>query len=174
MVEEARPLTSPVDLSGETQMFEDLPAGPKVTFRIVEGQNKGEVIEIEKGTCRALGRSLDDKEKTRVFSVDSNIGLDDFSKKLVMNFISKQFGKSATAGAFGAEALGSFRRKADFPVRDASVSRLHAMLFYDASGVGILDLVSKNGTFVNGVEVESKPLKPGDLVMVGSTKMRLE
>ena len=49
------------------------------------------------------------------------------------------------------------------------------MLFYDDSGlVGILDLVSKNGTYVNGAEVESKILKKGDLITVGGTKIRFE
>ncbi|MBI4373307.1 MAG: FHA domain-containing protein, partial [Deltaproteobacteria bacterium] len=53
-------------------------------------------------------------------------------------------------------------------------SRLHAMVFYGDSGVGILDLVSKNGTFVGGVEIESRLLKKGDIVSIGSTKIRLE
>ena len=48
-------------------------------------------------------------------------------------------------------------------------------IFFDDSGmVGILDLVSKNGTFVNGAEVESKILKKGDLITVGGTKIRFE
>jgi pSer/pThr/pTyr-binding forkhead associated (FHA) protein len=45
------------------------------------------------------------------------------------------------------------------------------MMFHDVNGAGILDLVSKNGTYVNGEEVESKSLQDGDLVEVGSSKL---
>lgn len=73
------------------------------------------------------------------------------------------------------ENLGGFLRGNDIPLKDIAISRLHAMLFYDESGtIGILDLVSKNGTFVNGAEVESKILKKGDLITVGGTKIRFE
>ncbi|QQR79779.1 MAG: FHA domain-containing protein [Deltaproteobacteria bacterium] len=71
--------------------------------------------------------------------------------------------------------MGGFVRDPDVQVRDISISRLNAMIFYDESGaIGILDLVSKNGTFVNGAEVESKLLKEGDLIALGSTKLRLQ
>ncbi|MBI2501574.1 MAG: FHA domain-containing protein, partial [Deltaproteobacteria bacterium] len=72
------------------------------------------------------------------------------------------------------EKLGAFERKGDVTLADSSISRLHAMIFYDDLGVGILDLVSKNGTFVNGAEVESRLLQKGDVVLLGSTKLKLE
>lgn len=150
----------------------------KVVFLVVEGKNKGERIEVEKGTCRALGRSLDEVERTRVFSVGSVISLDDASKKLVMHYVSKQFqkGKADSSSSKGmGEDLGGFVRGPDCQILDLAVSRLHAMIFYDESGVvGILDLVSKNGTFVNGAEIESKILKQGDLAAIGGTKIRYE
>lgn len=148
--------------------------GLQVRFVVVEGKNKGEIIEVEKGTCRAVGRSLDDAERTRVFSVESSVTLDDNSKKLVMNYVATQFHKASSPATGDAESIGAFRRQADIWLKDASVSRLHAMFFYDEGGVGVLDLVSKNGTFVNGAEVESKILKKGDLVMIGATKLRME
>ena len=150
----------------------------RVTFSVVEGKNKGEKIELEKGTCRAVGRSLDDAERTKIFAVESAATLDDQSKRAVMQYVSKQFSKgtkSADRVQEGGEAIGGFLRGPDFQVRDLAVSRLHAMLFFDDSGtVGILDLVSKNGTYVNGAEVESKILKKGDLIAVGGTKIRYE
>lgn len=151
---------------------------PPRRFTIVEGSNKGEVIEVDYGTCRAVGRSLDDAEKTKVMSVESAVTLDDFSKKLVMNYIARQYKKGASTEGKTREAqgetLGTFRRKKDIYLKDDAISRLHAMIFYGESGVGILDLVSKNGTFVAGVEIESKLLKKGDIVALGSTKLRLE
>jgi len=155
-------------------------SGQAVAFLVVEGKNKGERIEIEKGTCRALGRSLDDAERTKIFSVDAAASLDENSKKLVMQYLSKQFQKSpgsagGTASSGGLETLGGFLRGNDIPLKDIAISRLHAMLFYDEAGtVGILDLVSKNGTYVNGAEVESKILKKGDLITIGGTKIRFE
>lgn len=146
-------------------------------FTVVEGKNKGERLELAAGTCRALGRSLDDMEKTQVFSRNSSLALDDSSKKVIMQYVSKQFQTSSLNKNMqtSQDTLGGFVRGADFPVKDNSVSRLHAMIFHDVSGgIGILDLVSRNGTFVNGAEIESKTLKEGDLVMLGSTKMRLE
>ncbi len=168
LVEEAR--------AGGTSAAEaptDGGAGPKVRLLVVEGKNKGEVIEIEKGSCRAVGRSLDETEKTRAFSVASAVTLDEQAKKLVVNYIAKQFRKEAPATSEEG-SLGTFRRMADIYLRDSAVSRLHAMIFYDESGIGILDLVSKNGTFVNGIEVESKLLKKGDMIMIGATKFRWE
>lgn len=165
LVEEAVPCGAP-----------SAPAGEKAVLSIVEGKNKGERIEIGKGTCRAIGRSLDEAERTKVFNFDSAITLDDSSKQLVIQYVSRQFKgtKSARKGG-GGEAIGGFIRGPDFQIRDLSVSRLHAMIFHDESGsVGILDLVSKNGTFVNGAEVESKILKRGDLVTMGGTKIRFE
>jgi hypothetical protein len=151
-------------------------AGEKAIFSIVEGKNKGETIEVEKGICRALGRSLDDMERTKVFSAASSMTLDEASKKLVMQYISKQFHKGeSVAQRPGVESIGDFVRGPDCQIRDLAVSRLHAMLFHDESGVvGILDLVSRNGTFVNGTEVESKVLKTGDLITIGGTKIRFE
>lgn len=149
----------------------------KAVFSVVEGKNKGQIIEIERGTCRAMGRSLDDVDRTTIFSVSSAVGLDENSKKLVMGYVSKQFKKSGavTKTDKGNEAIGGFVRGPDIQVRDGAVSRLHAMIFFDGSGsVGILDLVSKNGTYINGAEVESKLLKKGDLVAIGGTKIRYE
>lgn len=177
LIEEAYPMRA--EKGGEAPVRAS--SGEKAVFVIVEGKNKGEKIDLEKGTCRALGRTLDDAERTKIFSVDAAATLDDSSKKVVMQYLSKQFHKgeaskaTARGSKAGTENLGGFVRENDFPLKDSSISRLHAMLFYDDSGlVGILDLVSKNGTYVNGAEVESKILKKGDLITVGGTKIRFE
>lgn len=175
LAEEAYPLQQKRMAGSETAATT---AAEKVFFSIVEGKNKGERIELERGVCRAVGRSIEDVEKTRVFSMDSVITLDESSKKIVMQYLAKHFQKSSTRAArkdAQQETIGNFIRGPDFQIYDASVSRLHAMMFYDESGsVGILDLVSRNGTFVNGGEIESKILKKGDLITLGNTKIRFE
>jgi uncharacterized protein YbaR (Trm112 family) len=182
LIEEAFPMRAEKTQKGEGAV-QRVPSGEKAVFLIVEGKNKGERIELEKGTCRALGRTLDDAERTKIFAVDAAVSLDDNSKKVVMQYLSRQFHKGEGAGGGmktarpkgGGEDLGGFVRESDVPLKDSAISRLHAMLFFDDSGlVGILDLVSKNGTYVNGAEVESKILKKGDLITVGGTKIRFE
>ena len=176
LVEEAIPLRASAGKQVETAS----PSGEQAVFLVVEGKSKGEKIELPKRTCRAIGRSIDDLERTQIFSVDSAVALDENSKKAVMQYLSKQFQKKQTISTEadaegGSESLGGFIRMPDFQVRDGAVSRLHAMFFYDESGtVGILDLVSKNGTYVNGAEIESKTLKSGDLITICGSKIRFE
>lgn len=177
LVEEAAPLRSSKEKGAGSR---SMPSESReiVTFVVVEGKNKGEKIEVEKGTCRAIGRSLDDRESTRIFSVDSSVSLDEASKRVVMQYVARQFNKTSGVNkitSFGSEEILGFVRAGDFQLRDLAISRLHAMIFHDESGtVGVLDLVSKNGTYVNGAEVESKILKKGDLVTIGGTKLRYE
>lgn len=47
-----------------------------------------------------------------------------------------------------------------------TVSRQHARIEQAGDGYRIVDLVSANGTFVNGQPVETAPLRPGDLIQI--------
>lgn len=141
------------------------------TFRIIEGPNKNLIVRLEESTCKAIGRASGDPNKTAMFHVEVGLALDESTKELVKKYISRQFRK--TTDKKNSE-LGDFRRTADIVLDDISASRLHAMVFYDSAGVGILDLVSKNGTFVNGKEVESRLLQKGDVIEIGETKIQFE
>ncbi len=149
---------------------------PKVTFRVTAGVDGGMSFQLEQGTCRALGRASQDLNKTTVFNVDFALSLDESTKGLILQYVSKQFRKttSSVESVASQQQLGQFRRSPDVVLADGSLSRLHAMLFYEAAGVGILDLVSKNGTFVNGQEVESRLLQKGDTIEVGETTIVFE
>ncbi|MBL7684501.1 MAG: FHA domain-containing protein [Deltaproteobacteria bacterium] len=139
-------------------------------FKIQEGPNQGEIVKLPSGACKAIGRSIDDVNKTQVFSMEPTVPLDDFTKNLVLNYLGKKTGKKI--GPIGADGgFGSFKRLPDMVLNDPAISRLHAMIFHDDSGAGILDLVSRNGTYVNGQEIESRPLQEGDMVEIGSTKI---
>lgn len=143
---------------------------PGVAFQLLSGPKKGMRFVLEAGTCKAMGRAVSDPHKTASFHVDVALALDDNTKKVIHQYVTKQFRRAASpAGTeFG------FRRTGDIVLDDIAVSRLHAMLFYDEAGVGVLDLVSKNGTYVNGEEVESRLLQPGDTIEVGATRMQFE
>jgi pSer/pThr/pTyr-binding forkhead associated (FHA) protein len=58
--------------------------------------------------------------------------------------------------------------RADFIVDVALVSRLHCRFTLDErDGLGVEDLGSTNGTWVNGRKVERTPLASGDKIKVG-------
>lgn len=126
---------------------------------------------LEHGTCKVIGRPSGDTNKTAIMNMDMLLVLDEGTKGIVQQYIRKQFGSVAdvTTGE-----TGHFRRSSDVVIEDSSVSRLHAIVFYDGIKVGVLDLVSKNGTFINGREVESHILKTGDVIEIGDTKLVYE
>jgi adenylate cyclase len=62
----------------------------------------------------------------------------------------------------------------DIPVLDPTISRRHAEVLWDGSGVHVKDLGSSNGTFLNGVKVEAAKLSPGDVVTFGKVPFRLK
>lgn len=148
---------------------------PKATFKIVQGSDAGLTFQVEQRTCRAVGRGETDLNKTMMFNVDLALSLDEGTKTLVLQYIQKQFrAAKGQLQAAGGDHLGLFRRAPDIVLTDHSLSRLHAMVFADEGQVGILDLVSKNGTFVNGQEVESRLLQKGDAIEMGETKIIFE
>jgi len=149
---------------------------PKATFRVVEGVDAGLKFQLERGTCRAIGRGETDPNRTMIFNIDLALSLDEGTKNLILQYIARQFRRTAKTlpTQEGGEQLGMFRRSSDIVLTDTSLSRLHAMIFADEGQVGILDLVSKNGTYVNGQEIESRILQKGDIIEMGETKIIFE
>jgi hypothetical protein len=144
-----------------------------VRFKVVAGEDKGKEFTLEPGQCCALGREIKEQTDTKVLTVNANLSLDEASKGVVMNYVGQQFNRKPTGDSQGKEEVGGFQRLQDVHLNDKSISRLHSMVFCDAKVAGVLDLVSKNGTYVNGVEVESRDLNDDDLITVGSTKIRI-
>jgi adenylate cyclase len=62
----------------------------------------------------------------------------------------------------------------DIPILDPTISRRHAELQSDALGVEVRDLGSSNGTFLNGIRVETSRATSGDVVTFGSVAFRLK
>jgi diguanylate cyclase (GGDEF)-like protein len=56
----------------------------------------------------------------------------------------------------------------DIVVRDASVSRRHACIQQSVEGFRVLDLQSRNGTFVNNEMINLALLKDGDYLRIGN------
>ena len=55
----------------------------------------------------------------------------------------------------------------DVALLDPTVSRKHASLLADESGIELSDLGSSNGTFVNGARIEKARVAPGDVLTFG-------
>lgn len=147
---------------------------PPTGFRVIEGPDENMTFQLERGTCRAIGRASADPNKTAVFNVDIALELDETTKRLILQYVAKQFRKAKQGPDGGGDKIGFFRRVPDVILTDQGLSRLHAMLFYDEIGIGVLDLVSKNGTYVNGKEIESKLLVKGDVIEMGDTTISFE
>lgn len=56
------------------------------------------------------------------------------------------------------------RPNSDIVLSEASVSSMHAQVVRDGDDWKVLNLLSSNGTFINGEKVISQKIKPGDLV----------
>ncbi len=65
-------------------------------------------------------------------------------------------------------------RQCDLFLTDANVSRRHAELRQRGNDYLIVDLDSTNGVEVNGQKVKTKVLKNGDLLTIGTTRVRFE
>lgn len=63
--------------------------------------------------------------------------------------------------------------RADFIVDAALVSRLHCQFTLDGDALGVEDLNSTNGTWVNGEKVAKVPLLSGDRVKVGRVEFEV-
>ena len=61
-----------------------------------------------------------------------------------------------------------------FALDDARVSRRHAMVRRSGDYIEISDLASRNGIRVNGVDVRSRQIMPGDRIEIGDSILRLE
>jgi hypothetical protein len=57
---------------------------------------------------------------------------------------------------------------------DPHVSRVHCQVEFDGGQAVVLDKGSAAGTFVNGKKITQQLLKPGDVIRVGETQLRLE
>src|SRR5438094_10393191 len=55
------------------------------------------------------------------------------------------------------------------PLNDALISRKHAQVRNTGCDVTIIDLNSRNGTFVNAVPIKERKLEPGDRIQIGDS-----
>jgi pSer/pThr/pTyr-binding forkhead associated (FHA) protein len=61
----------------------------------------------------------------------------------------------------------------DIVINDRTVSRHHAVLYFDGQTFGIRDLRSTNGIVMNGFKVDDLKLRNGDSVSLGNAVMKI-
>jgi FhaA, N-terminal domain/FHA domain len=60
----------------------------------------------------------------------------------------------------------------DIVIADPGASRRHAEVRFDGDGFVVNDLGSTNGTLVNDVQADDRPLRDGDRITIGSTVLQ--
>ena len=62
---------------------------------------------------------------------------------------------------------------ADMQIQDGFTSSNHAQFTMDATGTcAVIDLNSTNGTYINGIRIQTSPLQHGMTIKIGSTELR--
>lgn len=143
----------------------------RANLKIIAGPNEGDVVSLELGSCRLIGRHLAENE-TAFIDRDGNRLLDGQSSNILGEHLKDKAPETgmAPAEAFSANA---FERGPDIILSDDSISRAHAMVFHDTGGVGVIDLASTNGTFVNNDRVGTAMVADGDVVTIGASELEI-
>jgi len=139
----------------------------KVVVEVDKGANQGTRYEIEVRSYRAIGRA-GGKDVTVQLSSEGDRILDaDDLRRVEEHLAARNRPPSDDAEKL---RIGAFRRGRDILVDDEKVSRTHAMVFVDEEGPSIVDLLSTNGTLVNGKKVGDADLRDGDIINIGKTR----
>ena len=125
----------------------------------VEGPDKGMRYTVEEGTYRVLARAADERSSTLQMTPEGDRALDREQEQLVDDVFQRRQSK---------------KRGPDIVLRDGSVSRTHAMVFVEKKAASVVDLMSTNGTKLNGTLVKDVDIKAGDVIHIGKTKLRVE
>ena len=62
----------------------------------------------------------------------------------------------------------------DILLEEKGISRQHAFLIQDEDALVVIDLRSRNGTFVNSEPVASKVLAHNDIVSIGNFRLKID
>ncbi|HLY73132.1 MAG TPA: FHA domain-containing protein, partial [Planctomycetota bacterium] len=59
--------------------------------------------------------------------------------------------------------------ESDVRLKDIKASRRHCQVIKTSKGYQCVDLSSGNGTYINGIQIKTQMLSPGDKITIGST-----
>lgn len=141
----------------------------RAVFTVTAGPNDGDTVSIDQGSCRLIGRHLSETE-TAFIDRDGNRVLDSAAAEILSKHL-KEKAPPTSMASLAAFSPTAFDRGPDIIFQDDSISRAHAMLFYDNGGVGIIDLASTNGVFINTERVGSALIADGDVIALGNSEL---
>lgn len=139
----------------------------RVVLEVEKGKDVGASYELGLRSYRVLGRS-GGADVTVQLAPEGDRILEPDDLQRVEAHLSRR--GSTPVEEEPKPRIGSFRRERDLLLDDEKVSRTHAMVFLDEEGPSIVDLVSTNGTLVNGRRVRDRDLASGDLINIGKTR----
>lgn len=142
----------------------------RVIFKVTAGPNDGDTVSVELGACRLIGRHLSENE-TAFIDRDGNRVLDAAAAGILSEHLKERNPNAAPSVDPEAFSVTAFERGPDIIFSDDAISRAHAMVFHDASGIGIIDLASTNGTYLNNERITSSLVSDGDMVALGSSEL---
>ena len=145
----------------------------RAVFTVTAGPNDGDTVSIDQGSCRLIGRHLSETE-TAFIDRDGNRVLDSAAADILSKHLKDRAPEVKVGGSLQAFSATAFDRGPDIIFADDSISRAHAMLFYDSGGVGIIDLASTNGTFINTERVGSALIADGDVIAIGNSELAVK
>jgi hypothetical protein len=139
----------------------------KVILEVEKGKNQGARYEVGVRSYRAIVRAGAAGEHTTDLSAPGEHALDPDDLARVEQHLARR-----VAGEPHAERLrlGAFARAGSIALDDAKVSKNHAMVFVDDDGPSVVDMLSTNGTHVNGKRVAEADLSDGDVINIGKTR----
>lgn len=139
----------------------------KVFLDVEKGPDHGSAYELKVNAYRAVGRS-GDWDTTTQFTATGERALDPDDLARVETHLAKK--TTADLDAPPNMHFGDFKRGQDILIDDSKISRTHAIFFLGEDGPSVVDLLSTNGTRVNGEKVQDADLDDGDVVNVGKTR----
>ena len=142
----------------------------RAILKITTGPNKGDTVSVEMGACRLIGRHLSENE-TAFIDHEGNRVLDAAASRILSDHLQERDPQRVPAAEPEKFNAAAFERGPDIIFSDDSISRAHAMVFHDASGIGLIDLASTNGSYVNEQRVTSTLVQHGDVVALGSSEL---
>lgn len=139
----------------------------KVVIEVDKGAHVGERYELELKAYRAVCRE-GVPVVTTAFANSGDQRLDPDDIRVVEEHLKKRAKEDDDGSVL---RMGTFKRGRDILLDDEKISRTHAMFFLDDDGPSVVDLLSTNGTYVNGQQVMDADLHDGDIVHVGKTRL---
>ncbi|MFH1809679.1 MAG: FHA domain-containing protein [Pseudomonadota bacterium] len=142
--------------------------GAAVTARfeieVLNGESQGERVRLAPGAYCVVVRAESQLDATMQLAAGGDRLLNSQAVGLAEQHI-------RTRGASHGHRLQLRERSADLSLDDGGISRTHAILFHGEQGLSVVDLMSTNGTLVNGQLVQDADLAAGDIVRVGDTEL---